>query len=177
MSPSVIRTISWAIIPSSLMRNVTVSAAPLTVTAADATRTYGAANRRLRTITGIQNGDNITATYATASTPQVRGSYAIVPSLHDPDNKLGNYSVTLNNGTLTVSAAPLTVTAADATRTYGAANGRSQPIRRSPDHHRNTKRRQYYGHVCDTAAAASPVAVTQLCPRSPIRAASSATIQ
>ena len=30
------------------------------------------------------------------------GDYVIVPTLVDPDNKLGNYNVVANNGTLTV---------------------------------------------------------------------------
>ena len=49
---------------------LTVTPAPLTVTAANATRLYGDANPAFTgTITGIKNGDNITATYtATAVT-------------------------------------------------------------------------------------------------------------
>jgi hypothetical protein len=102
----------------------TITTAPLTVTAADASRHYGQANPSFTgTITGIQNSDNITATYATtASASSPVGSYAIVPTLVDPTNKLGNYSVTINNGTLTVTAAALAVTAADASRSYGQAN-------------------------------------------------------
>jgi len=49
------------------------------------------------------NGDNITATYAssaTASSPV--GPYAIVPTLLDPNSRLGNYAVTINSGTLTI---------------------------------------------------------------------------
>ena len=46
----------------------------------------------------------------------------IVPTLNDPDNKLGNYSVIINNGTLSITAAPLTVTPASLTRIYNAPN-------------------------------------------------------
>src|SRR4029077_10299008 len=50
------------------------------------------------------------------------GSYAIVPTLHDPDSKLGNYTLTRVNGTLTITKAPLTVTADDKSRAYGDAD-------------------------------------------------------
>lgn len=89
---------------------LTITPAPLTVTPSNATRAVGAANPTFTgTITGIKNGDNITATYssaANASTPA--GTYstgpdAISATLVDPDNKLGNYSVTLNQGTLTIT--------------------------------------------------------------------------
>jgi hypothetical protein len=102
----------------------TVDPAPLTVTASDASRAYGSANPTLAgSLAGVQNGDNITATYASAATPASPvGGYAIVPTLIDPDGKLPNYSVTSGNGTLTVTAAPLTVTASDASRAYGSAN-------------------------------------------------------
>ncbi len=91
--------------------NLTITAAPLTVTAANASRSYGVANPAFTgTLTGVQNNDNITATYSSAATiSSPVGTYAIVPALVDPGNKLGNYSVTANNGVLTVTA--LTVTA------------------------------------------------------------------
>ncbi|MBZ5508941.1 MAG: beta-propeller fold lactonase family protein [Acidobacteriia bacterium] len=103
---------------------LTVNPAPLTVTAANASRLYGAANPAFTgTITGIKNGDNITATYASVATPASNvGTYPIIPTLVDPTSKLGNYTVTSNNGTLTVTTAPLTVTAANASRVYGDPN-------------------------------------------------------
>jgi hypothetical protein len=56
----------------------------------------------------LQNGDNITATYATTATAaSPAGTYPIVPTLVDPTAKLGNYAITSNNGTLTVVAATL----------------------------------------------------------------------
>jgi hypothetical protein len=87
---------------------LTVTGAVLTVTANNATRSYGAAEPVFNgTITGIQNGDNITATYATTATiSSPVGTYPIVPTLVDPGNKLPNYAVTTNNGTLTVTAPP-----------------------------------------------------------------------
>src|SRR5207237_629721 len=103
---------------------LTVNQAPLTVTAADANRLYGDPNPTFSgTITGIKNSDNITATYASAATPaSAIGNYPIVPTLVDPDHKLGNYVVTSNDGKLTINPAPLTVTAADAGRLYGDPN-------------------------------------------------------
>src|SRR5438876_5710720 len=104
--------------------NLTITQRALTVTADDKTKVYGAANPGFTgTLTGLKSGDNITATYssaATASSPV--GAYPIVPALVDPNSKLGNYSVTINDGTLTVTKASLTVTAGDAAREYGAAN-------------------------------------------------------
>jgi len=102
----------------------TVKPAPLTVTAANANRSYGQANPAFTgTIVGIQNGDYITATYSTTATPSSPvGSWAIVPTLVDPGSKLGNYTVTINDGTLSITQSPLTIVANDKTRAYGAAN-------------------------------------------------------
>ena len=103
---------------------LTVNAAPLTVRADNLSKTYGAGNPTLTgSVVGVQNGDNITATYATTATvTSPVGTYPITPGLVDASGKLGNYSVTTNAGTLTVNAAPLTVTADGQTRSYGAAN-------------------------------------------------------
>ena len=101
-----------------------VTAATLTVVAGNASRTYGDTNPTFTgTLTGVQNNDNITATFETAATEASSvGTYDIVSSLTDPDNKAGNYTLLATNGTLTVSAAPLTVTANDASRAVGASN-------------------------------------------------------
>jgi len=50
------------------------------------------------------------------------GSYSILASLHDPGQKLANYTVTIKNGTLTVTPARLTVTADNQTKIYGQPN-------------------------------------------------------
>jgi len=107
---------------------LTVTPAPLTVTAANATRLYGDPNNLTGTITGIKNGDNITATYSSADATAAVGTYPIVPTLVDPTGKLANYTVTSNNGTLTVNPAPLTVTAASVSRAYGDPNNLSGTI-------------------------------------------------
>jgi hypothetical protein len=85
--------------------SLAVTAVVLTVTANNASRPYGAPNPSFSgTIAGLQNGDNITATYATTATPgSPAGTYPIVPTLLDPNGKLGNYSVSLTSGTLTVT--------------------------------------------------------------------------
>jgi len=89
---------------------LTVKQAALVATASAASRAFGAANPTFTgTLTGVVNGDGITATYvsqATATTPA--GSYstgtnAIVPVLADPNNRLFNYASTLNDGTLTIT--------------------------------------------------------------------------
>ncbi|MBZ5523768.1 MAG: beta-propeller fold lactonase family protein, partial [Acidobacteriia bacterium] len=103
---------------------LTVSPAPLSVAAANATSVYGDPIPVLTgAIVGIKNGDNITATFATTATPASPvGTYPIVPTLIDPTLKLGNYTVTSINGTLTITAAPLTVTAGNASRLFGTPN-------------------------------------------------------
>jgi hypothetical protein len=99
---------------------LTVTPAPLTVAAANSTRAYGDPNNLSGTITGIKNGDNITATYSTTATAaSAPGTYPITPSLVDPTGKLGNYTVSSSNGTLTVTPATLTVTAANASMLFG----------------------------------------------------------
>ena len=101
-----------------------IDQAALTVTAADQVRDYGEANPVFTgVLTGVQSGDDITATYASAATAaSAVGTYAIVPTLVDPDGRLGNYTVAVVNGTLTVGQATLLVDAADQTKTYGDAD-------------------------------------------------------
>jgi hypothetical protein len=103
---------------------LTISPAPLAVSAANATRAYGSANPAFTgTLTGVKNGDNITATFASATDATTNvGSYPIVPTLVDPTAKLSNYIVTSTNGTLTITQIPLTVTANNASRVYGDPN-------------------------------------------------------
>jgi MBG domain (YGX type)/Bacterial Ig-like domain (group 3) len=103
---------------------IVVNPAPLSVTAADAGRLYGQPNPSFTgSVVGIRNGDNITASYSTTATQNSpAGTYAIVPTLADPDSRLGNYTVTGTNGTLTINPAPLTITADDATKILNAPN-------------------------------------------------------
>jgi hypothetical protein len=89
--------------------SLVVSRAPLTVTASNASRPLGQTNPIFAgTVTGVTNGDNITAAYgcgATISSPA--GPYAITPALVDPANSQTNYTVNLVGGTLTVTAPPV----------------------------------------------------------------------
>ena len=102
----------------------------LLVSANNQSWVYGATNGVLTgTLTGVQNGDNITASYTTSATAASPvGAYPIVPVLNDPNGKLANYTVTVIDGTLTVTPAALTITAANASKVYGAA----RPTRITP---------------------------------------------
>ncbi|MGA2175973.1 MAG: MBG domain-containing protein [Verrucomicrobiota bacterium] len=103
---------------------LTVGQAPLTVVAANQTRIYGQSNPTLTgTVSGVVNGDNITASYSTTATAESPvGSYSIVPLVNDPQSKLANYAVSSTDGTLAVTTASLVVTASYQTRVYGATN-------------------------------------------------------
>jgi YVTN family beta-propeller protein len=94
---------------ASLALSQAVSPAPLSITAVPAagnnvSRPYGANNPALSPlITGIVNGDPISATDMTSATPSSPvGGYMVTPAISDPANRLGNYAVTSVNGTLTV---------------------------------------------------------------------------
>jgi autotransporter-associated beta strand protein len=120
--------------PSSLLGNYTVTyntgslavtPAPLTVTPTNETKSYGSTFTAFAgTLAGLENGDNITASYASpgaaATAGVVGGPYAITATLGDPNSLLGNYTVTYNSGSLAVTPAPLTVTPANETKTYGS---------------------------------------------------------
>jgi hexosaminidase len=105
---------------------LTVLAEPLTVAGNNAVRPAGAANPAFTgTITGVTNGDNITATYsssAIAGSPV--GAYSIVPTLVDPGNRLTNYAVTAINGTLDVGT--MVTWANPASIPYGTALSAAQ---------------------------------------------------
>ncbi len=104
--------------------SLTVTPAPLTVTANNASKVYGSPNPLFSgTIAGIVNSDNIGAIYdSTASINSPVGTYPIFPSLSDPDGKLVNYTVTIFNGTLTITAAAVT----ESTNTTSGGNSDSK---------------------------------------------------
>ncbi|MGC2605035.1 MAG: MBG domain-containing protein [Silvibacterium sp.] len=92
----------------------------LTVTAANATRTYGLPNPALTaTVSGAVTGETFTATATTTATlASTVGTYPIVPSVSGTD--LADYTVTKINGTLTVTqAAPVITWAAPASIASG----------------------------------------------------------
>jgi hypothetical protein len=82
---------------------LTVTPAPLTIQANNATGTAGQPFPTFTgTITGIKNNDNITASYSTtADQTSPAGTYPIIPSA-DPNPLNSNYTITLVNGTLTL---------------------------------------------------------------------------
>ncbi len=103
---------------------LTVTRAPLTITANDVSRVYGASNPTLTaSYSGLVNGDTSAvvsglklATKATSASNV--GGYTITAS----GGTASNYAISDVNGTLTVTRAPLTITANDVSRAYGAAN-------------------------------------------------------
>lgn len=116
--------VSQVVIGGAASSGISITPAALTVVASNASRAYGQTNPVFAgTLAGVQSGDNITATFnSTATTNSAKGNYPIVPSLSDPNNRLGNYTVLSTNGTLTVVATGLSVTASNATRQYGRTN-------------------------------------------------------
>src|SRR6266852_158315 len=82
----------------------------LTVTAANASRVYGATNPVFTaSASGALSGDTFTLTASTVATPSSPvGTYSIVPAA--TGTNLANYNVVYVNGTLTVDKATLTVT-------------------------------------------------------------------
>ncbi len=111
---------------SSGANDLTVTTAPLTITANNQTKVYGAALPTLTvSYTGLVNGDTAASlatpptitTTATAASHVSGSPYAITASgAVDP-----NYSISYVAGTLTVTTAPLTITANNQTKVYGAA--------------------------------------------------------
>lgn len=103
---------------------INVAKAPLTITANDTNKIYGAALPAFTaTYTGFVNGDDSTslttqpnlATGATTSSPVA--TYAITASGATD----ANYSISYVHGTLSVTPATVTVTADNKTNTFGAA--------------------------------------------------------
>jgi filamentous hemagglutinin family protein len=109
---------------------LTINKAPLTVTANNASKTYGDANPSLSTtVSGFVNGETLaTSSVAgsgiattTATTATGAGTATITAGLGNLT--AANYDFSnLVNGSLTINKAPLTVTANNASKTYGDAN-------------------------------------------------------
>ena len=118
VSGAVLANYNLTVTPGTL----TVNAAPLTVNVNNATRAYGAANPVFTgTLTGLVNGDTVSAVYSSAATLLSGvGSYSITATLSGA--ALANYNPTINPGTLSITAAPLNIAINSATRSYGAGN-------------------------------------------------------
>jgi MBG domain (YGX type)/Bacterial Ig-like domain (group 3) len=102
---------------------LTIAPATLTVTANNATRSYGAANPAFTgTVAGLVNGDMVTTTFSSiAATNSPVGSYAIVPAVSGVS---ANYTLVPVNGTLAVTQnlSALVVNIDNASRSFGAPN-------------------------------------------------------
>ncbi len=105
---------------------LTVTPAPLAITANDRTKTYGQtvvfAGTEFST-SGLLNADTVTsvslASSGAVATATVAGSpYPITPSAA-VGSGLSNYAITYLDGEMGVTAAPLAITADDRTKTYG----------------------------------------------------------
>lgn len=87
---------------------VTITPAPVEITANNATRTTGLPNPAFTSvITGVVSGQSITATYATPATEaSPAGNYPIVPTpVVGAGTLAANYTVTVVNGILTITQA------------------------------------------------------------------------
>jgi hypothetical protein len=106
---------------ASATQSFLVTPAPLTATANNATRAYGAANPAFSgTVTGAVAGDSFTETFTTPATANSSpGTYPIVPAV--TGTNLTNYTVTIVNGTLTVTAVTTPVAATTTTLNAPAA--------------------------------------------------------
>jgi len=105
---------------------LTVTAAPLTVTASDTNKVYGTTRvfggtEFAITSGALVNGNTLTSVTLTSSGANgtaVAGTYPITPSAA-VGSGLVNYSITYSNGTMTVVPAALTVTANSTNKAYG----------------------------------------------------------
>ena len=108
-----------------LSGKLTITQAPLTVTANNFVRAYGDGNPKFTVFySGFKNDDTESALskYPTVTTDAAAtsfvGEYALTPNAAVAKN----YSFVYKNGTLKIEKAPLVIGVNDATRTYGDAN-------------------------------------------------------
>lgn len=104
---------------------LTVTPAPLSIKANDATRIYGEQNPAFTlTYTGWKNDDtpnsltNQAVVQTEATVTSHTGTYVLTPS----GAESANYNISYYNGRLTVTPATVTITAGNATREYGTTN-------------------------------------------------------
>ena len=105
-----------------------VMQAPLTITPADVTKTYGETVTLADTdfsTKGLVNGDTVTSVTLKSDGAPATATVALSPydiNASSPQGTgLENYTITYDPGQLSVTKAPLTVTADDRTKTYGDA--------------------------------------------------------
>ncbi|MGH2445851.1 MAG: MBG domain-containing protein [Candidatus Limnocylindria bacterium] len=105
---------------------LTISPAPLVVTAADATRAYGTPDPSIgHTINGLVAGDDSSSLDAlpTCSSEATRLSNVGIYATSCSGTLSANYEPTFVDGHLSVTRAPVTVKVEDAERTYGSQPG------------------------------------------------------
>lgn len=114
--------------PSNLTA-LTISPAPLTITASNAAKPYGQALSFAGTefsASGLLNGNTVTSVSLTSAgasaTAPVAGNPYTISASNALGSGLGNYSISYVPGTLTVNPASLTITANDFTRQVGQPN-------------------------------------------------------
>ena len=107
---------------------LTVTTAPLIITADNGSKTYGqvytvGSGSTAFTSSGLQNSEtigSITISSTGAANTAAVNTYSIVPSVVTGGTfTAANYAITYINGTLTVNQANLTITANDGSKTYG----------------------------------------------------------
>ena len=103
---------------------LSVSQAPLSITAADDSKTYGTTLTPTGyTTTGLLNADSVSSVDLTsagsAATATVTGAPYDIDASNAGGTGLANYAITYVSGALSVSQAALTITADDASKVYG----------------------------------------------------------
>ncbi|TJZ63051.1 T9SS type B sorting domain-containing protein [Sphingobacterium olei] len=102
---------------------LTIGQKTVTITAANQSKIYGAANPVLTfTYTNLLEGDTQIQIEPSISTEATTGSNVGTYEITLSGGSDPNYDFTLVNGTLSVTPAPLTITADDQSKVYGAAN-------------------------------------------------------
>ena len=106
------------------VNNYTVNQAPLTITAANVTRTYDGTNFSSPSASamGLMNNETLSSLggvvfSGTAINSRNAGVYTIIPTVAAPSN-LGNYSITYQNGQLTTNQANLVLSAGSDSKVY-----------------------------------------------------------
>ena len=102
--------------------NFEITAKPVTITVANASKVYGAADPAFTgTVEGLENeGDLGTITYSRTGSDEDVGTYDDVLTATYTAN--ANYSVTVVPGDFEITAKAVTITVADSSKVYGAAD-------------------------------------------------------
>ncbi|QDW36464.1 filamentous hemagglutinin N-terminal domain-containing protein [Bradyrhizobium sp. KBS0727] len=107
---------------------LTVATRPLTITASNQSKTYGAVaalGTTAFTTSGLVNGDTVTnatlASSGSSATATVAGGPYAITAASALGTGLSNYTIGYANGLLTVNPAPLSVTALGGNSTYGSS--------------------------------------------------------